>query len=231
MASSNTAGASTGTSVREAAPRASFCRRKPSCPKRSLSAISGSAASERRSRMPQRSRVASRHSDFFPRSSSFCFPPAFCFQSDRQTKLPPAEILETRLLVPMESQSRRKSRGPRARQHRDSKPRRRSHQVRGLRHDEKGCGRFWVAIQKAIPCLRDPQEPYRRQHLPRAVRKTARNPAERRAPRIPATENAGAASHPDKVLPGLSSSLARCPHGLHFRSRQKLFPVEACLRK
>src|SRR5208282_5842404 len=59
-ASSNTAGASTGTNVREAAPRASFCRRNPSCPRRSLKAISGNAASARRFRTPQRSRVSIR---------------------------------------------------------------------------------------------------------------------------------------------------------------------------
>ena len=58
-ASSNIAGVSTGTSVREAAPRASCCSRKPSWPRRSLKAISGSAASARKLRTPQRSKVSS----------------------------------------------------------------------------------------------------------------------------------------------------------------------------
>ncbi len=44
--------------LRNAAPRASFCRRIPCCPRRSLTGTSGRAASARSLRMPQRSNVS-----------------------------------------------------------------------------------------------------------------------------------------------------------------------------
>ena len=66
MASSNTISASTGTRVRETEPRANCCRRRPCCPKRSVSETSGNAAKARRLRMPQRLRVSSKAlADFF----------------------------------------------------------------------------------------------------------------------------------------------------------------------
>ena len=118
----------------------------------------------------------------------FTFPPLGKQNFHRQT------IPETRLLSPAESRSRRKNRGPRARQRRDSKLRRHSHQVQDPRRGGKGRGQFRAACPKEIPYLRDLQVPCRLRHLPRTARKTARNPAERRAPRIPATVNADAAS-------------------------------------
>src|SRR5208282_1365061 len=44
--------------LRDAAPRASFCRWSPGCPRRSLTGTSGRAASARSLRMPQRSNVS-----------------------------------------------------------------------------------------------------------------------------------------------------------------------------
>ena len=84
MASSNTGGASTGTSVREAVPRASCCKRKPSCPRRSLSATSGSAASA------CKLRTAPAVESFEQAGRFFFFLFAFFSRAVRQIKLPSA---------------------------------------------------------------------------------------------------------------------------------------------
>ena len=103
IASSKISGDSAGTRVREMQPRANCCSRMPSCPKRSLRAISGKAAKARK----------------IPNAPAFKYFHELESESPPQTALPAEDCPTARLLFPQESQSRRKSHKPQAQQYPD----------------------------------------------------------------------------------------------------------------